>query len=215
MQSAYVHHQQRDIASLVPEWPGAIEAQSDIAINDHPASGRPSIVRRMVGAFARFSVAVLIAACATLAWQSYGDSAINMLSTHVPPLRWLSVSATNLTSDAQQLAKNTAVPQSISVAQPAPQLAAAGAELAQLEPLARDLAAVRHSLEELTVRQDQIIQNIATLQATQQDIRQKISARALSQPLSDQSRKPPKPRPRAAQSPPAAAAPPVTQSPAQ
>jgi TolA-binding protein len=151
--------------------------------------------------------------CATLAWQSYGDNAIKMLSTQVPSLRWLSMSATNF-SDAQRLAQNTAVPQSISVAQPASQVAA-GAELAQLEPMARDLAAMRHSLEQLTDRQVQIMQNMATLQAAQQDIRQKISARALSQPLSDQSRKPPKPRPQAAQSPPVAPAPPVTQSPAQ
>jgi small-conductance mechanosensitive channel len=213
MQNVYVDDQHRDAASLVPEWPRAIEAQSDIAINDHPASGRPSIVRRMVRAFARFSVAVLIGACATLAWQSYGDNAIKMLSTQVPSLRWLSMSATNF-SDAQRLAQNTAVPQSISVAQPASQVAA-GAELAQLEPMARDLAAMRHSLEQLTDRQVQIMQNMATLQAAQQDIRQKISARALSQPLSDQSRKPPKPRPQAAQSPPVAPAPPVTQSPAQ
>jgi hypothetical protein len=44
-----------------------------------PASGRPSIGRRMFRTLFRFSVAVLIGVGATLGWQSYGDEAKEML----------------------------------------------------------------------------------------------------------------------------------------
>jgi hypothetical protein len=47
----------------------------------------------------------------------------------------------------------------------------------RLEPITRDLAAVRSSLEELAVKQEQMAQNIATLQAVvEQNMRQTISS---------------------------------------
>jgi hypothetical protein len=208
MQSTYVDDDQhRDVASLVPEWRGAVEDQSNAVINDHLASSQPSIVSRVFRAFARFSIAVLIGVGATLAWQSYG--------VQVPSLRWLSVATTTVTPDVQRSAQNTAAPQSVPLPQTASPVAASIPELAQLEPMTRDLAALRSSVEQLAVKQDQIIQNMSTLQAAQQDIKQKISSRAASQPPSDQPRKPPKPRPQSAQPPPVSAAPPVAQSPAQ
>ena len=52
----------------------------------------------------------------------------------------------------------------------------------QLEPITRDLAAVRSSLEQLAVKQEQMAQNIATLQAVvEQDIKQKMSSPLPSQ----------------------------------
>src|SRR5262249_24940713 len=52
----------------------------------------------------------------------------------------------------------------------------------QLKPMALDLAIVRHGIDQLAttvkqlaVRQEQMSQDIATLQATEQDIKQKIS----------------------------------------
>ena len=86
-------------------------------------------------------------------------------------------------------------------------------ELPQLEPIARDLAAMRHSLEQLVVKQEQMAQNIATLQAAEQDTRQKILS--LSQATSVAPRKPPKPPARSSpvQSPPTPPPPPVPQSP--
>jgi hypothetical protein len=67
--------QDRDAVSLVPEWPRAVEAPSGGFKNDGLVSGRPSIVSRMFRTIARFSIAVLIGVCATLAWQSHGDQA--------------------------------------------------------------------------------------------------------------------------------------------
>ena len=68
----------------------------------------------------------------------------------------------------------------------APAVAATTPELAQLEPMAGDLASMRRSLEQLAVKQEQMAQNMATLQAAAQDIRQKISSRPLSPTNSDQ-----------------------------
>jgi len=217
MQSTYVDDQYRDTASLAPEWPSAIEARSRGFENDHLASGRPSIVKRMLRSLARFSIAVLIGVGATLAWQSYGDKAREMLSTQVPSLGWLSVSTTTLTPDGRESAQNAAVPQSAPVPQTAaPTAAATTPEFTQLEPMARDLAAMRRSLEQLAVKQEQMAQNIATLQ-TEQDIRKKMSSRPLAQTTSDQPRNPPKPTAHSspAQSPPVPPPPPVARSPSQ
>jgi hypothetical protein len=96
-----------------------MEAPSSDFNNDHLAGGRPSIVRRMFGALARFSIVILFGVCGTLAWQSYGDKAREMLSTQVPSLRWLSVSTTTVTPDGQGSAQNAAVPQPAAVPQTA------------------------------------------------------------------------------------------------
>ncbi len=208
MQSTYVDDQHHDTAPLAPEWPSAIDARSQGFENDHLA-GRPSIVRRVLRSLARFSIAVLIGVGATLAWQSYGDQAREMLSTQVPSLSWLTVSTTTPTPDAEGSAQKPAGSQSAPIAQTAPPAATA---FTQLEPIAHDLAAMRRSLEQLAAKQEQMAQNIAAMQAAEQDIRKKMFA----QTISDQPRKPPKPpaNSSSAQSP-VRPPPPVVQSPSQ
>ena len=127
-----------------------METRSSGFKNDHLASGRPSIVRRMFRALARFSIAVLIGIGAMLAWQSHGDEVKDMVSTWFPSLRWLTVLTTTSPTDGQGSAQDAARPQSAPALQrAAPADAATTPELAQLEPMARDLAAMRHSLEQL------------------------------------------------------------------
>jgi len=46
----------------------------------------------------------------------------------------------------------------------------------QLEPLASNLDVVRRSVEQLAAKQEQMAQNMATLQAVEEDIRQKMSS---------------------------------------
>ena len=214
----------RNISRTVmpPRWcrsgPQPSRVSSREVENDHLASGGPSMMRRMLRSLGRFSIAVLIGVGATLAWQSYGDEAREMLSAQVPSLSWLFVSTTTLAPSGQRPAQNTAVPQSMPVPQTAaPAVAATTPELAQLEPMAGDLASMRRSLEQLAVEQEQMAQNMATLQAAAQDIRQKISSRLLSPTNSDQPHKPPKPPVRSspAQSPPVPPPPAVAQSPSQ
>ncbi|MGJ5150568.1 hypothetical protein [Bradyrhizobium sp. HKCCYLR1023] len=118
--------------------------------DDNIASDRPSIGRRTLHTLARFVIAVLIGIGATLAWQSYGDAARDKVVARVPSLGWLlSVSTT----------KSPAI---ASTAQ-------------QLEPLAFNLDVVRRSVEQLTAKQELMAQNIATLQAVADDIRQRMS----------------------------------------
>ena len=120
-----------------------------------PASGRPSIGRRMFRTLFRFSVAVLIGVGATLGWQSYGDEAKEMLVAQAPALGWvLSVSTTK-----------------------SPVVAATSADpTRQLAPLASTLDAVRRSVEQLAVKQEQLAQNIAALRAGEENVRQKTSS---------------------------------------
>jgi hypothetical protein len=78
---------------------------------------------------------------------------------------------------------------------PAPAAAAISPELMRLE-VARDLAVIRNSveqlankLEELAAKQDQMSQNIVTAQAVEQDIIQERSSQPLSGPVSPPPRK--------------------------
>ena len=143
---------------------------------DHVASNRPSIGRRIFRTLTRFFIAVLIGIGATLAWQSHGDAARDMVVARAPSLGWLfSVSTTK----------------SPAVAATAPD------PVQQLEPLASNLDVVRRSVEQLAAKQEQMAQNIATLQALEEDIRQKVSSPPPSpsqQAASIPQYKPPQPR---------------------
>jgi hypothetical protein len=146
--------------------------------DDHIASDRPSLGRRIFHTLTRFFIAVLIGVSATLAWQSHGDAARDMVVARAPLLGWLfSVSTTK----------------SPAVAATAPDPAQ------QLEPLASNLDVVRRSVEQLAAKQEQMAQNIATLQAVADDIRQRMSTPP-SSPSKQQAapipqHKPPQPRP--------------------
>jgi hypothetical protein len=144
--------------------------------DDQVASG-PSVGRRIFGALTRFFIAVLLGVGATLAWQSHGDEAKEMLLARAPSLGWLlSVSVTK---------SPAAITNSPDLVQ-------------QLAPLASNLDAVRRNLELLAARQEQMSQNIAALQAVEQDIKEKLSfppqpaPAPLAGPIPQ--RKPPQPR---------------------
>ena len=94
-----------------------------------------------------------------------------------------SLSATSTRLDAGPA--RDAAPQSTPIIQTVPALAAAAIspELVRLE-VARDLAVIRNSVEQLAAKQEQMAQNIATLQAAEQDIIQERSSPSLSGPVS-------------------------------
>jgi hypothetical protein len=129
----------------------------------HFRSDRPSVSRRLTRSLARFFLAVFIGVGGTLAWQ-HGDEIAEFVRSWAPSLGWL-------------------LPVSTTKA-PAP--AVTFTELQQqLKPVAIDLALVRRSMEQLGAnqdqlarKQDQMAQAIATLQAAEQDISQKILALA-------------------------------------
>jgi hypothetical protein len=162
------------------EWPTAgetwsggpprdLDARSDERIGERPvrpsigssrptnraARVRPSIGRRIFRTLARFSIAVLIGVGATLAWQSYGDAAKEIVIARAPSLAWL-------------LYVSTTKSPAVATTSPGP--------AQQLEPLASNLDAVRRSVEQLAAKQEQMAQNMAALQAVEEDIRQKMSS---------------------------------------
>ncbi len=144
--------------------------------HDQVASDRPPVGRRIPRTLTRFLIAVLVGVGGTLAWQSYGDAAREMVVVRAPTLAWLL---------------------SVSTTKP-PAVAATSADpMQQLAPLASNLDVVRRSVEQLAAKQDQIAQNIATLQGVQEDIRQKMSYAPPSpsqQAASIPQPKPPQPR---------------------
>ena len=123
--------------------------------DDQVTSDRPSVGRRIFRTLTRFFIAVFIGVGGTLAWQSYGDSAREMVIARAPALAWL-LSVSTTTSPA------------VTATSPDP--------MQQLQPLASNLDVVRRNVEELATKQDQMAQNIATLQAVEEEIRQKISS---------------------------------------
>ncbi len=145
-------------------------------LNDREvASDRPSIGRRMLRSLTRFSIAALIGVGATLGWQSYGDATKEMVIAQAPTLAWLLSIKTK--------------PPVVATASPGPML--------QLEPLSFNLDIVRRSVEQLAAKQEQMAQNIAALQAVEEDIRQKVSSTSPSpapQAASIPQPNPPQPR---------------------
>ena len=122
--------------------------------HDQVASDRPPVGRRIFRAVSRFLIVVLIGVGGTLAWQSYGDAAREIVIVRAPTLAWL-------------LSVSTTKSPAVAATSPAP--------VQQLEPLASNLDVVRRSIEQLAAKQDQMAQNIASLQAVEEEIRQKIS----------------------------------------
>jgi len=139
-----------------------------------PASGRPSIGRRMLRTLFRFSVAVLIGVGATLGWQSYGDEAKEMLVAQVPTLGWV-LPVPTMKSPVVAATSTNSMP--------------------QLAPLASTLDAVRRSVEQLAAKQDQMARNIAALRAAEEDVRQKTSSAPSAPAPAPQAASPPQPKP--------------------
>ena len=129
---------------------------------NNPLTSESSITRRIFRALARFFFVVLIGVGATLAWQSYGDRAMDVVRAWDPSLgEWLPASTS----------KPAAPPVTSAEVQQ------------QLKPIATDLAAVRRTIEQLTANQDQLTrvqqqmaQSIAALQAAEQQLSQKLSS---------------------------------------
>jgi hypothetical protein len=167
--------------------PRDLDARSDERIGERPmkpsissprpsnrvARVRPSIGRRIFRTLTRFSIAVLIGVGATLAWQSYGDAAKETAVARAPSLAWL-------------LYVSTTKSPAVATTSPGP--------AQQLEPLASNLDVVRRSVEQLAAKQEQMAQNIATLQAVEEDIRQKLSSPPSQPAASVPQQKPPQPR---------------------
>jgi outer membrane murein-binding lipoprotein Lpp len=148
---------------VVTEWPRRVQ-------NDKPKIKKPSAGRRMVRSLARFSFAILIGVGATLAWQSYGDEAKEIVRARAPSLSWLLPNSTKSTLDAQ--ASTPAVMTSAELVQ-------------QLRPLVLELATMRQGVDQLattirqlSARQEKMAQDMSVLPAIEQDIKEKMATPA-------------------------------------
>jgi hypothetical protein len=139
---------------------------------------------------ARFAAAVPIVAGASFAWHYYGQEATEMIKTRIVSLGWLSsASVTKSSPDVevpagqpraagagQTSAQRAASPPTPQTA-PAPTAAANSSELAlrELQAVVRDLAALRHGVEQLTTKQEQMADDIATRQVAELPVKHTMS----------------------------------------
>ncbi len=163
------------MSSTRSEFPADLFAGEPPPVEQLPRRKRPS----------RVLITFCIGVAATLAWQSYGDAAREVIASSHPQLGWLAPQA--------------------AVAQTAPAtIAAAPASLDQreLKAMSLSLAAVRQRVDQLAAQvaagQEQMTRDFTTkLHAAEQDILDKISAPA-PQPGAAPARKPvPSPAPAA------------------
>ena len=158
----------------------------------------PSLFRRALRGLTRFVIAACIGVAATLAWQSYGGTAKQMMASWARQQGWapslltaMGLAATpgpageqhsGVAGDFTALelgsGSKEAPPQDqgLVVASTAPALQYPSLELPQLEPIVRDLAAMRQDIEKLTAGQEEMAREIAKLQSTELDIQSRISA---------------------------------------
>src|SRR5215470_18269217 len=78
---------------VVTEWPHRPRPSAAVK-NGESSPKKRSVGRRPMRAVVRFFIAILIGVGATLAWQSYGDEAKEMVRTWAPTLAWLLPSST-------------------------------------------------------------------------------------------------------------------------
>jgi hypothetical protein len=130
--------------------------------NDRSSKERRSPLARAPLAFARFLITFGVGVAATLAWQSYGDAAREMVANSSPQLGWLA-------------------PQAAPVAQNAPDTIAPAASAApvadqpQLSTVSLDLDAVRQSVDRIVAGQESMTRTVDQLVAGQEQMAREIS----------------------------------------
>jgi hypothetical protein len=170
---------------------GVRVAGSEPAFSDHPLlAERPSLLKRALGVFLRYLIAIGIGIGGTLAWQAYGGDAEQMVANWVAqrgwPVTWLSKGEA---AKARQTSGAAMAPPSQAVVQPAPaeteavapiapETMAQTARLERLEAMSADLSAMRERIEQMAAGQEQMASDIAKLKTAEQEIRQKISTAA-------------------------------------
>lgn len=156
---------------------------------------RPSLGRRTLRSVARSLVAACVGVAGTLAWQSYGGPAKEMIASFAPQLSWLLSPPAMDPPSGPEIAVEQPSPLAVQVSASQAPSAQAGAVASttletaastaptapspelqqQLQTIVHDLAAMRQSVEQLAAGQEQMTRDIAKLQAGQ-DIRRRTSA---------------------------------------
>ncbi len=129
---------------------------------DRFPNGRSSLGKRTLLALVRFLIMFCIGVAATLAWQSYGDAAREIIASSYPQLGCLAPHAEPVAQSA---------PDVITLAAPA----APSPDQQQPNVMSLDLDAVRQSIDQLAAGQEQMTREITKLREVDQSIRYKNS----------------------------------------
>jgi hypothetical protein len=135
--------------------------------------------RRISRAFARYSVVFLIGIAATLAWQSYGDEAKEIVRTEAPSLAWLLPASKPKPPPDDQKSPD-----------------GAAASSPQLERLERSLLVVRRSIEQIALMVEQLSAKQDQLAAKQDQLSHIATLKSVESPPQSRAappRKPPQP----------------------
>jgi hypothetical protein len=153
---------------------------------------------------ARYLVAICLGVIGTLAWQSYGEATKRMIATTAPELGWSpqtkqmiaawmdELGWTNPPTGAETATLQAPAAQAAAVSDTvAPNTPAApSVDPEQVQQIAQGLAAVRQTLDQIASGQNQMQQNIGTLQAANAQILAKMPAPPPPPRVAAQTRKP-------------------------
>ena len=150
------------------------EASERKAIYDRLVAIENEMKRRGSRGFVRYLVAICIGVAATLAWQSYGDAAKQIIATRAPELGWLPDAKQMIASWTLGWTKPPAgsEKQALPVAQIAPSAPSIDAE--KVQQLTQSLAVLRQTVEQLAAGQDQMTRVIGRLESAVTELIVKI-----------------------------------------
>ena len=133
--------------------------------------------RRSSRGFTRYLVAILIGVSATLAWQSYGDVAKQIIATSAPELGSSPKAKQMIANSIRQLGWTKppagSEQQALPVAQAAP--TAPAIDPAQVHQMGRDLATLRQIVEQLAAGLDRVTRELGKLEAADVEILAKVT----------------------------------------
>ena len=159
--------------------PGPSIVPNQRVMSEEISGNKPSVGRRV---FRTFAYGLAVAALVAVAWQAYSDDETRkmMRAWKHSSLTWLSSLSGHKSSVGPHLA-TASTPKSSDQAAALAQLGPAptGTDMPrevhqQLQAAVGDLAVIRRTVEQIASKQEQMAQDIATLQATERDINQKI-----------------------------------------
>lgn len=168
-----------------------------LAIDAQGKKIEKQIKRRALRSLSRYAVVIFLAVAGTLAWQSYGEAAKQVIATRAPELGWSPQAKEMIAGWIDQLgwAKPVAetsaaglpaaeVPQPIPIAQTAPETieakapAVASVDPEQIQQIMQSLTALGQSVQQLAATQDQLARQVTALQSSDLEILKRVPAPA-------------------------------------
>src|ERR1700722_694226 len=191
-----VNRQREEISSgspsITPDGPSVDPiSQQSILKSEKVSTSRPSVAKRLLRTGACGFVITVIVGSAFV-WQSSDDttkemvkgwinslvSSSSILPNNLPAKFGVDADAASATSDQRRAGAPVILP-TAPVGQPTPKSTVRDPSpdlKQQLETIVSDLAVIRRIVEQLAARQDQMARDVATLQAAEQNVSQKMSA---------------------------------------